>query len=82
MLGLTWQPQDFHRGGLRSVQPGSAEDWISIPDPPVEVLTHDYNVSLCCVEGVLYVAGGVDASGNASDALQSFDLTTSAWTVR
>ena len=70
------------RGRLRSVQPGSVEGWISIPDPPVEVLTQEDNVSLCCIEGVLYVVGGVYASGNVSDALQSFDFTTSAWTVR
>lgn len=72
------------RRSLRSLQPEDAEGWVSIPDPPVDVFSfHDNrSPSLCCVEDVLYIVGGLSDFGGPSDALQAFDLLTRSWTVR
>ena len=66
---------------LSSLRPGSAEGWVSIPDPPIDVM-HRCMPSLCCVEEVLYIAGGLDEGGAQSAALQAFDLSTRSWTAR
>lgn len=65
---------------LRSLRIGDAEGWGSIPDPPEDVLSHRFP-SLCCVENTLYVFGGVNASGDSSDACQAFDFSSRAWTT-
>ena len=52
---------------LRSLRPGSADSWASIPDPPIDTLSHNgYSPSFRCVESVIYVA-----SGTRSDSLQT-----------
>ena len=69
---------------LRSLRPGSAEGWLPIPDPPVDVQTlyGEFPPSFCCVEDVLYVVGGAeDESGALCDALQAYDFSARAWTV-
>ena len=67
---------------LRSLRPGGVEGWVPIPDPPVEVMSvSECPPSLCCVGEVLYLVGGQDQP-TYGDALQSYDLSTRAWTVR
>ena len=71
-------------GRLMSLRPGSAEGWVPIPDPPIDVLAcyDDYPPSFCCVDDVFYVVGGAKGNGDCSDALQGFDLSTRSWKVR
>ena len=69
---------------LRSLRPGSTEGWVSIPDPPLNVLRFFNGLSqpsFCCVDDVLYIVGGAE-SGETSDApLQAFDLSRRSWAV-
>ena len=59
---------------LRSLRPGSAEGWVSVPNPPVEVLSDGFPPpAIYFVEDLLYVVG--------ESALQTFDFSTRAWTV-
>ena len=78
---------------LRSLRPGSSEGWVSIPDPPSNVLSFcDTGVpSFCCVEDVLFGGAheiGYESDGieeiilTASDELLAFDLSTRTWETR
>ena len=66
---------------LCSLRPGSAEGWVSIPDPPDFFEDGDPHL-FCCVGDVLYIVGGRDESGAWSDALKVFNLSTRAWAQR
>ena len=80
---VTLSHVDIEAGArIRILRPGSGEGWVPIPDPPVDVFTSDLTPGICCVGDVVYVVGGAGESGELSDALQDFNLSTRAWTVR
>ena len=55
-----------NRARLRSLRPGSDEGWVPIPDTPVNICNSAFGTpSLCCVEGVLYVASTEETKATA-----------------